>query len=418
MSLQALREQRAAKAKALNDLLQANPDKWGDDLQATYDAGLAEIDDIDGKIKRQTALNERVAQDALDGQLIEAGNRRQRDGKSPTDTLLAKWLRGGDQALTAEEWATIRATMSTTTGSEGGFTVQKDVAKVIADALKAYGGMRASGATILNTEMGNPIDFPTSDGTGEIGEQLAENASSTNADPVFGVVNLATYKYSSKDVAVPIELLQDSSVDIEAFIRMRLVARLGRITNQRFTTGTGTGQPLGIVTAATSGKVGTTGQTTSVIYDDLVDLQHSVDPAYRRSHSVMAGGSPIYNAEAGFMMSDPTLRQIRKIKDSQGRPIFSPGYEQTVPGGMPDTLLGSPIYINQDMPVMAANAKSILFGNFAPYIIRDVMDMTMFRMVDSAYAKKGQVGFLMLMRAGGTFTDVGGAVKFYQNSAT
>lgn len=418
MSIQALREQRAAKAKALNELLEANPDNWGSDLQATYDAGIEEIDQIDAKINRQTALNERVANAALDSNLIEAGDRLARDKKSPSAAIFSKWLRGGDQALNAEDWASIRNTLSTTTGSEGGFSVQKDVAKVIADALKAYGGMRACGATILNTDQGNPIDFPTSDGTSELGEQLAENTVSTNADPVFGVVNLTTYKFSSKDVAVPIELLQDSAVDIEAFIRARLVARLGRITNLRFTTGTGTGQPLGIATAAGSGKVGLTGQTASVIYDDLIDLQHSVDPAYRNNHHLQSGAVSMYNAEAGFMMNDLTLRNIRKLKDAQNRPIFVPGYEVGVPGGMPDTLLGSPIYINQDMPVMAANAKSILFGNFAPYVIRDIMDMTMFRMVDSAYAKKGQVGFLMLMRSGGTFTDVGGAVKAYVNSAT
>jgi HK97 family phage major capsid protein len=255
MSIQALREQRAAKAKALNELLEANPDKWGDELQATYDAGINEIDAIDGKINRQTALNERVANAALDGNLIEAGDRLARDKQSPSAAIFSKWLRGGDQALNAEDWASIRNTLSTTTGSEGGFSVQKDVAKVIADALKAYGGMRACGATILNTDQGNPIDFPTSDGTSELGEQLAENTTSTNADPVFGVVNLTTYKFSSKDVAVPIELLQDSAVDIEAFIRARLVARLGRITNLRFTTGTGTGQPLGIATADRDGDL-------------------------------------------------------------------------------------------------------------------------------------------------------------------
>jgi HK97 family phage major capsid protein len=109
---------------------------------------------------------------------------------------------------------------------------------------------------------------------------------------------------------------------------------------------------------------------------------------------------------------------VRKIKDSQGRPIFVPGYEQGNPGGAPDRLLGRPITIAQEMPAMAANAKSIAFGDFSKYIVREVMDLTMFRMTDSAFTLNGQVGFVAFNRQGGNLIDVGGAVKLYQNSAT
>jgi HK97 family phage major capsid protein len=70
------------------------------------------------------------------------------------------------------------------------------------------------------------------------------------------------------------------------------------------------------------------------------------------------------------------------------------------------------------MPTMAANAKSILFGDLSKYIIRDVMDLTLFRMTDSPFTLNGQVGFVAFMRTGGNFIDVGGAVKAYANSAT
>jgi HK97 family phage major capsid protein len=192
---------------------------------------------------------------------------------------------------------------------------------------------------------------------------------------------------------------------MEAFIRNRLAQRIGRITNQHFTTGTGTGQPRGVVTAASLGKAGQTGQTTTVIFDDLVDLVHSVDPAYREGGRCM------------FMMNDASLKVVRKLKDSQGRPIFLPGWDGLA-GPMPDTLLGYPVQVNQDVAVMAANAKSILFGDFTYYKIRDVMEVTLFRFDDSAYIKLGQIGFLAWMRSGGNFVDVGGAVKYYQNSAT
>jgi HK97 family phage major capsid protein len=174
-----------------------------------------------------------------------------------------------------------------------------------------------------------------------------------------------------------------------------------------FTIGTGVSQPNGIDVAAATGVTAANGtsQVTAVIYDSLVNLQHSVDPDYRESGT------------CGFMFNDTTLREVRKIKDLQGRPIFVPGYETGAPQGSPDRLLGSPITINQHMPSMAASAKSILFGDFKSYVIRDVMDVTMFRFTDSAYTKKGQVGFLAWMRSGGNLVDVGG-VKAFANAAS
>ena len=226
----------------------------------------------------------------------------------------------------------------------------------------------------------------------------------TNLETTFGQASLDVYKYSSKSIALPFELLQDSMFDIEAYIQNLLRLRLGRIQNRHHVLGTGTGQPKGVVAASTAGKVGTTGQTTSVIYDDLVDLEHSVDPAYR--------------AAARYMMNDATLKALRKIKDTQGRPIFVPGYETGNPGGAPDRLLGREIVINQYMPVMAANAKSILFGDFGKYLIRDVMDVTLFRMTDSAFTLKGQVGFVAFCRSGANMVDNGAAIRSYANSAT
>lgn len=402
-SIQALRERRSTRAQELHTLLNDNPgDKWNAGLQAKYDEGMAEITALEGEISRHQALIDRMAEEAMNGQVAEAAARAAHDKKTPAAQLYAKWLRGGDKALSAEEWADIRATMSTTTGSEGGYSVQSDVARSLVESLKAFGGMREV-ATVIQTEMGNPLSFPTTDGTSEAGELIAENTTATAADPTFGTVALNAYKFSSKIVAVPFELLQDSQVDIEAFINARLVERIGRATNAYFTTGTGTAQPRGVVTGASSGKVGTTGQTATVIIDDLIDLVHSVDPAYRMR-------------SCRFMMNDASLKVIRKLKDSQNRPVYLPGYDGLA-GPMPDTLMGYGVTVNQDIATMAANAKSILFGDFSKYVIRDVMSATLFRFSDSAYAKLGQVGFLMWSRSGGNLLDTA-AVKYYQNSAT
>lgn len=405
-SIQALRERRTALAQSLHDLLDKHPgDKWNKDLQAQYDQAMTEIETIDGEAKRIQKVLDTIAENAQTDQVRNVVERQAHDDKRP-EHVKAFWklMRAGEKLVTPEEWGVLRNTMSVGTPAEGGYTVPTEVATAVADALKAYGGMR-SVAEVFRTAAGNDINFPTSDGTAETGEQIGENTTATGADPSFGVVTLKTYKYSSKVVAVPFELLQDTSIDIEAFIRGRLVTRLGRITNTKFTTGTGTGEPRGIVTAAGAGKVGTTGQTVTVIFDDLVDLVHSVDPAYRGM------------GNCRFMMNDASLKVIRKLKDSQGRPIFLPGFDG-LGKAMPDTILGYPVQINQDVAVMAANAKSILFGDFSFYKIRDAMDIQMFRFDDSAYIKLGQIGFLAWMRSGGNYVDVGGAVKYYQNSAT
>lgn len=403
-SIQALREQRAAKAKSLADLVAKK--EWKSEIdQPIYDAGMAEIDEIDGQIKRINDLNAKVAEQALTESVIVAGERAGKDKKSEESRLYAKWLRGGDNALSAEEWHSIRNTMSTTTTTEGGYTVQSAVASQLIDYLKAYGGMRAAATTIQTTE-GNPLSFPTSDGTSETGEWIAQNTTATGLDPSFGTVALNVFKASSKIVAVPYELLQDSQIDIEAFVASRLATRLGRITNTGFTVGTGTGQPNGIVTAASTGvtAANATSQVTAIIYDSIVDLVHSIDPAYRAR-------------KCSFMMNDASVKVIRKIKDGQSRPLFVPGYEVGVPGGAPDTLLGYPIIVNQDVAVMAANAKSIIFGDLASYYIRDVMQMSMFRFTDSAYTKLGQVGFLAWMRTGGNLIDTN-AAKLFVNAAS
>jgi len=409
MSIQALREKRGTIAAALKELV-AKPDWDTATDQAVYDNGMAEIDKIDAAIKRENDFNAKVVSDALTNNVADAAARIGHDTGKADLTLYSKWLRGGDNALNQEEWQFIRNTMSTTTGSEGGFTVQTDVANQVLDALKAYGGMRAV-STVMRTEKGNAMSFPTSDGTSEVGELLAENTTATAADPVFGTKSLPVYKYSSKIAAVPFELLQDSSVDVEAFVQNRLVTRLGRITNTHFTTGTGTGQPNGIITAATTGvtAANATSQVTAIIYDSVINLIHSVDPAYRAL------------GNCKFMMNDASVKVIRQIKDGQSRPIFVPGYDGTQGGAAlsaPDTLCGYPIVINQDVAVMAANAKSIAFGDFSFYYIRDAMDISMFRFTDSAYTKLGQVGFLAWMRSGGNFIDVGGAVKLFVNAAT
>jgi len=326
--------------------------------------------------------------------------------------VLDTFIRHSQRSMSAEQVKTIRNAMSTTTGSEGGFVVAADVAQQFISILKGYGYVRGV-ASQMTTTVGSPLTVPTSDGSSEVGEILAQNGASASLDPSFAAASIPTYKFGSKLITVPIELLQDSAIDMPAFLMVRVKERIGRIQNAKFTTGTGTGEPTGLVAAATVGKTGTTGQTTTVIYDDLVDLADSLDDA----HLTMPDTTPgAVQPTVGWMMGSAMRKVVRKLKDTNGRPIWMPGHSDGKQI-LPAMLLDYPCFFNTDMPTPAANAKSIIFGNYARYLIRDALQVSMFRFDDSAFINKGQVGFLALARAGGQLLD-SGAVKAYQHSAT
>ena len=423
-NIQALRGRRDALAQALSALVDKDKTpEWRPEHQASYDAAMTEISDIDAEIKRHTDAMAAIGAGAANGTISDdARNHFTRTpGAHGEETgALRAYLQGGLVALQPEALNAMRArqagdianamrlpqaAMSTTTPSEGGYTVATEYYRQLAEAQKAFGGIR-NVATIIQSSTGGQMNFPTADATSETGEIVGQNSAVSLGETSVGNLSLDVYKYSSKKIAVPFELIQDSMFDIEGYINRLLATRLGRITSTHFTTGDGSSKPYGIVTGALAGKVGVTGQVATITYDDLVDLEGSVDPIYRADPRV------------GFMLHDSSMRVIRKLKDEQGRPIFVPGYEQGNPGGAPDRLLGRPIYISQEIPTMAASAKSVLFGDYSKYIIREVMDLTLFRMADSAFILNGQIGFVAFNRQGGRLIDVGGAVKYYQNSAT
>jgi HK97 family phage major capsid protein len=401
--IQKLRAERAESAKAANNVHSSNVNSWSAENQAEFDKHLTNVERLDAAINR----HEKVLALAAEAHFDNATDEQIRDefGK-PTKAKASEFsnfIKNGWAGLPA---GTSRISNAQTVGtnSEGGYAVSPEYQATIIESMKAYGGMRAVSDSI-RTMTGANIPYPTGDATGEVGEQLDESSTAADLDTVFGVVNLPAFVFSSKTIVVSNQLLQDAFIDIEAYVKKVLAVRIARILNTKFTTGAGTTTPFGVSAAASAGATGATGTTLTVIYDKLVDLQHSVNREYRNLPNV------------GFMMADATLAIVRKIKDGNSRPIFVPGYETATDTRAPDSMLGSPIYINDDVAVMAANAKSILFGAFSKYMIRDVMDLVLHRFTDSAYARKNQTAFLGFQRHGGTLLDTA-AVKYYANSAT
>ncbi len=285
----------------------------------------------------------------------------------------------------------------TTTG--GGYLIPEGFRAELIRAMSAFGGMRAN-SRILTTDAGNTLDIPTVDDTSNTGRLLNINTQVTETAITFGQKQLNAYKYSSDLVLVPVELMEDSAFDMNGFVNSILAERLGRITETHYTTGDGSSKPNGVVSAASLGKRGGTGQETTVTADDIVDLFHSVDPAYRDG--------------AVFMMNDSTVAAIRKLKTGVSGDetyLWQPGLR----AGQPDTLLGRPVIVNQSVATMADDAKSILFGNFNNYTIRDVRGIRFVRL-DERYADYDQIGFVVFLRTDGDLVGPSGSIKYYQNT--
>jgi HK97 family phage major capsid protein len=405
ISIQALREQKAALAKEARNMIEQKGDRrWSAEEQKLFDQKADDMERLDQEILNLQRVMDQEAKDNFRDLDQFRNNKDDKREVTPQRKLFDKLLREGLQALSREEVDTVRNTMSTTTPNQGGYTVETSVAQDLVDLLKAYGGMRQVASSLV-TAQGNPLSYPSSDGTSETGEWVPENTQAGSADVTFGTVALNTFKASSKVITIPMELLQDTSIDILALVNNRIRDRLGRTFNAGFTNGTGTGQPFGLIPRASVGKVGANGQTTTVTYDDLVDLQESVDQAYQD------GGT------CRFMLHQQMRKVVRKIKDGSGRPIWADSYESGIKTGIPAQLLGSDVQINNDMAQPAANAVSLAYGDMSKYMIRDVLALTLFRFDDSAFVTKGQIGFLAWARAGGNLLDPN-AVKTYQHSAT
>lgn len=401
MTIQQLREQRKAKALAAKNLLdQTEGKEWTQQNQELYDQILAEIDAIDKKIERHEKIFQLETQNAqrIDNiaGVLDISDSAAEVVLAMENECFVAFLKGGVGNLTEKHRAflaerrRVSNAMSVGVTTEGGYTVPAQFGGMLIDRMKAFGGIREI-AQVRQTASGASIPWPTADTTAQEGEIVGENTSvSGPLDVTFGTLDIPTYKYSSKSVAVPFELLNDNAVDLENYIVNLLATRLSRITNRHYVTGTGTGQPYGVLTKAGLGA--TAAAAAAISFDDLIELEHSVDPAYRVGNSV------------AYAFNDATLKLLRKLKDSTGRPLFQPG----VDGAAYNTINNRRYVILQEMPSVGTGLKSVLFGQFDNYLIRDVpMAVDMFRMTDSKYTEKGQVGFLAFSRHGGGLLDEG-----------
>ncbi|WP_314411369.1 phage major capsid protein [Streptomyces sp. DSM 40484] len=392
----------------IQNLAEREERDWTAEERTNWDAAEARLTEVSRDIER---LNKMSALDKIDrGQIAvttgKPGEGRGTDAEEKTkrySDAFGRYLRGGMDRLSPEQRSMmmdneveLRA-MGGNIDTAGGFTVPDEFRNIMTETMKAFGGLLGL-AEVIPTGTGADLKWPTNDDTGNEGEILGENEEAGEQDISLGGRTLKAYIFSSKQVKLSMSLLQDSVFPLDSWVPKKLGERIGRRAARAWTTGTGVDQPEGLTTGAVVGKTGANGQTTSLIYDDLIDIEHSVDSAYRPN--------------GRYLMHDNTLKVIRKLKDSQGRPLWVP-----IPApGFPATINGFEYTLDNSMPVPAANAKTIAFGDFkAGYVIRQVQQVQTLRLTER-YAEKLQVAFLGFSRLDGMIQD-SSAIRLYQHPA-
>ena len=308
---------------------------------------------ISEDMENRARVIEQMTKDEERAQRLDAvaANVRTDEAPAPTDeddtAALRSLLRGEKRSL---EFVERRDVLKTNTGAPVPTSFYDQV------ILKArLVGPMLSVSTTINTAGGESLQIPVLS-TYSASTVAAEAGAIGESDPAFGTfITMSAFKYSYL-TQVSREMVEDSGVDILRFIADNVGQGIGYNVNTKLTVGTGTVEPKGFVAASTLGVTGSTAVSGAFTADNLIDLAYSVDGAAR-----MLPG-------AAYMMNGKSIGATRKLKDTAGNYVFSP----SLAVGVPDTLLGFPLYENPAMADTATNAKSVIFGHLPSYYVRSV----------------------------------------------
>jgi HK97 family phage major capsid protein len=312
----------------------------------------------------------------------------------PHKKAFGAYLRSGDddglRGLVLEGKA-----MSTAVAADGGYLVDPQTADTIRSLLVSTSSLRA----IANVVQVEATSFDVLVDRSEVGSGWATEAASTTetASPTIERISIKLHELSAMPKASQ-RLLDDSAFDVEGWLAGKIATRFIRAEAQAFINGDGVDKPKGILQAAKIdndvwawGSLGyvPTGAAADFATTDAVDCIINL---------VYALGAD-YRANAAFVMNSKTSGAVRKMKDADGRFMWSDG----LAAGEPARLMGYPVLICEDMPDIAANAYAIAFGDFnAGYTIAERPDL---RILRDPFSAKPNVLFYASKRVGGDVTD-------------
>jgi HK97 family phage major capsid protein len=267
---------------------------------------------------------------------------------------------------------------------------------------------------VITTNSGEPMTFPRVATHGVGTQVVAQGTAIGGTDPVFGTMRLDAYKYGQL-VKVSTEAAADTGFDLLGFIAENIGRAVGRVTDTAYVTGSGTGAPNGIITAASVGA--TTGGSLIALgagaaatftgnLDSLIRLQHSVVDEYRINGS--------------YVMNDSTAGTVRQVKDGGngtiGAYIWTPAttFDSVTGLRQPDRLFGAPVYTDTNFGTNGSSVKPVAYGDFSAYYIRDSGSFR-FERSNERYFDTDEIGFRGVLRTDADLIDTG-AVKVLQQA--
>ena len=384
--LKQLKEKRASIYSEIDQLrTAADCREMTAEEQQRWDTLIADYNKADKEVEAEERF-EQIRRHQLEQ--AETNPTSSPEDRSATDRqyedAFRSYLLSGSQGITPEQ----RSLLQERAGLQGltaGVLIPSTLAGSIEKALKSFGGMFEAGS-ILTTGNGGDLILPTINDTAAKATIVAEYAQSTKRTPSFSSVTLKAFTYRTPIIPVSQELLQDSAFNLDTVLSDLLVENFGRRANEHLTSGSGTGEPKGIVTAATA--CAQEAAAASVTLDNILDLIAGVDSAYAKNGK--------------FMFNRNTLFALAKIKDSDGSFIWQDGARV----GLPSTLFGKSYIINDDMAGISAGNASVLFGDLSKYKIRMVKSFRIIRL-NELLAEYLSVGLFGFARLDGTLLDAG-----------
>ncbi len=409
------------ECKALADNAANENRAFSAEEQGKWEVMNEEMDNLDKRIKSALDAEKRAAEaDSMFNEISSREAKKEASGRPPAakelDTELRAFLRGDPGApkrieIRKSEYSrvnwnngpvelrNITGPGPTPTGGTGAGAsiIPIDFYDQLIAHLIEVSGLLQTGPTVLNTAGGETLMIPKTAAGGHTTAASASQGGNINeADPTFGLAQLGAWKYGDL-IQVARELLDDTGVDLVGYLAMSCGRALGNKFGADLVTGTGTGQPTGVLTSASSANLsGTSGKAGAPQYADLVNLEYSVIAPYRQSRSCY------------WMAADKTIGGFRLIVDGNGRPIWEPSMVL----GSPDLLLGKPLVADPFMPAVAlSGAKPVLFGDFSQFFVR-IVGPVRFERSDDFLFGSDLVAFRAIIRGDGVLVDQTGAIKY------
>ena len=384
MTILELREKRAKAWEAAKAFLDSHRNEKGV-LSAEDDAAYTrmeqEITDLGkeiARLERQEAFERELSQPLnkpLTGRPVSGGVEKEKTGRASEEYKANFW----NAMRSKVPLPSVVNALEEGTDSEGGYLVPDEYERTLVEALEEENVFRQMAKVIRTSSGDRKIPVVATKGTAS---WIDEEGAYTESDDSFGQVSIGAYKVGTM-IKVSEELLNDSVFDLESYIAKEFARRIGAKEEEAFFTGDGSGKPLGVLAATGGAETGVTAaSSTAVTADELMDLFYSLKSPYRK--------------KAVWVLNDSTIKAVRKLKDSTGQYLWQP----SLVAGTPDTLLGRPVKTSAYMPVIAAGAKTIAFGDFSYYWIADRQGRS-FKRLNELYAANGQVGFLGSQRVDG-----------------